>query len=402
MDQPPELTVGQRIQLYRERAGKSRAVVAGLVGRSAEWVKSVEKGRILPPRLPMLERIATVLRVPVADLLGDQAPRVQALAAPGHAALPEVRAALNEYGLVNDQPPVPLDELAARVAAAWRARHSSSDHRTVLGALLPGLIRDTRAAARLYEGADRRRAHAIMADLLGLTQMFVAYQPAQELLWRVSDRAMTSAQESGDPQAIAGAAWFLVEALRDSGDWDGAMAVNLDALRVIEPYVADGGVDLMAMWGALQTVAALTAARAGEDGRAWSHWDQAHRMAGRLPASYAHPWTWFSRPVVGFYAVSLGVELRKGGEALRQASRVDPAAITSRPRRARHLIEVARAHRLRNDLGSTLGTLNAAYDTAPETIRYNGQARQLTMELLEAPTLRADARELATRVGLLA
>ena len=51
--------------------------------------------------------------------------------------------------------------------------------------------------------------------------------------------------------------------------------------------------------------------------------------------------------MVGFYAVSVSVELQKGGEALRSAERVPPESITSRPRRARHIIEVARAHNLK-------------------------------------------------------
>ncbi|MDT5028294.1 MAG: hypothetical protein QOE61_4720 [Micromonosporaceae bacterium] len=402
MDESPLLTVGQRIQLYRERSGKTRAVLGGLVGRSDEWVKAIEKGRLLPPRLPMLDKLAAVLKVPITDLLGEDGPQIQALSGPGHAALPDVRAALNEYSLVIDAQPPPLPELAARTAAAWRARHSSSDHRTVLGALLPGLIRDTRRAARVYEGEQRRQAQALVADVLGLGQMFIAYQPAAELLWRVADRAMVAAQDSGDPAAIAGAAWFLVEALRDAGDWDTAMTVNLDALRVVEPFLPAAGDDLLAMWGALHTVAALTAARAGEEGRAWLHWDQAAQMAGRLPAGYTHSRTWFSRPVVGFYAVSIGVELRKGGEALRQAARVAPQSITSRPRRARHLIEVARGHHLKSDHAATLATLRNANATAPETIRYNGYARQMTIELLNGPPgLRAQAHDLAVKVGLL-
>lgn len=402
MDDEPQLTVGQRIQLYRERSGKTRAVLGGLVGRSEEWVKAVEKGRLLPPRLPMLDKISTALKVPITDLLGEQAPQIQALTAPGHAALPAVRAAINEYSLMVDAVPPSLDELDARVAAAWRARHSSSDHRTVLGGLLPGLIRDSRLAARAYDGAERRRAQALVADVLGLSQMFIAYQPAAELLWRVADRALVAAQDSGSPHAIAGAAWFMVEALRDSGDWESAMAVNLDAIRVVEPFLATADRDLLGMWGALHTVAALTAARAGEEGRAWRHWDQADLMASRLPPGYTHPRTWFSRPVVGFYAVSIGVELRKGGEALRQADRITPRSITSRPRRARHLIEVARAHHLKADPGATLATLDSAYATAPETIRYNGYARQMTIELLNGPpSLRAQAHNLAIKVGLL-
>jgi transcriptional regulator with XRE-family HTH domain len=67
------MTVGQRIKFHRQRAGKTRPVLGGLVGKSPEWVKAVETGRILPPRLPMLDRLARVLKVSLADLVGDPA-----------------------------------------------------------------------------------------------------------------------------------------------------------------------------------------------------------------------------------------------------------------------------------------------------------------------------------------
>jgi hypothetical protein len=41
---------GARLRAHRERAGKTRPVLGGLVGRSAEWVKALENGRLLPPR----------------------------------------------------------------------------------------------------------------------------------------------------------------------------------------------------------------------------------------------------------------------------------------------------------------------------------------------------------------
>lgn len=399
-DAPDDLPVGQRIKIARLRAGKSRPVLGGLIGRSAGWVKGIETERLLPPRLPMLARIAQVLGVPVADLAWDTTLRQETLSGPGHAALPTVRGALNRYQLIAGKPQ-PLGHIAARLDAAWRARHASPDHRTVLGRLLPSLIRDAQIAAQALDGAERRRAQAVLADVLGLTQMFVAYQPDAALLWRVADRAMVAAQDSGDPRAIAGATWFLMEAHRDAGDWDTAMAINLDALRLIEPRLPDADDELRALFGALQAGAAFTAARAGEEGRAWRHWDIADRVARVLPDGYHQQWTWFSPPVVGFYAVSIGVELRKPGEALRQARRLPPESITSTPRRARHLIEVARAHHLRRDHEAVLSTLEQAYATAPETIRYNAYARQMTLDLVKGPSsLRRAAGDLAMRIGI--
>lgn len=401
MEPSPSMTVGQRIKFYRERGGKSRAVLGGLVGRSPEWVKAVETGRLLPPRLPMLDRLARVLGVGVGVLVGDPDLLPDPVSAPGHIALPAVRDAINRYPIATPAAPPDLDDLAARIAGAWRARHGAPDHRTVLGALLPDLIRDAQLAVRGYDGAERRRAQVLLASLLGLTQMFIAYQPDAALVWRVTDRALVAAHESGDVKAIAGATWFAMEAYREAGDWDTAMALNLDVLNLVERHLADSDVDLLGLYGALQTGAAFTAARMGEEGRAWRHFDQAEQAGQQLPDGYAHPWTWFSLPVLGFYAVSVSVELQKGGEALRAARDVPPDTITSLPRRARHVIEVARAHNLKADHAGTVATLRKAYETAPETIRFNSYARKMTLDLLEGPAaVRRDARDLAVKVGL--
>ncbi|PSK67120.1 hypothetical protein B0E53_00942 [Micromonospora sp. MH33] len=401
MDSMPELTFGQRLKIYRERSGKTRAVLGGLVGRSAEWVKAVETDRILPPRVHMLDRIARALKVDVSALVGELSDRSAVVNGPEHPALATVRDAVNRIPLSGRVPPVPLDQLRERLAAAWRARHQASDHRTVLGGLLPGLVRDAQHAALTYEGDERRQAQALLAGVLGLAQMFLAYQPAAELLWRVADRAMVAAQESGEPEALAGAGWFLCQVHRDAGDWDTAMAVTLDVVSALEARVADADTNLLALWGALNFEAAYTAARAGEEGRAWRYWDRADRVAQRLPKDFYQPQTSFSRVIMGAHAVTVAVELQKSGEALRQARRVDPAGIPSRPRRARHLIEVARGHYGKGDSEATVAALRQAYESAPETIRFNGYARQMTLNLLDAPRpVRKDVVDLALKVGL--
>ncbi|MBW4701759.1 MULTISPECIES: helix-turn-helix transcriptional regulator [Micromonospora] len=401
MDFLPELTFGQRLKVYRERSGKTRAVLGGLVGRSAEWVKAVETDRILPPRIHMLDRIARALKVDVAVLAGELGNRSAVVNGPEHPALASVRDAVNRFTVFPDVPAESLSSLRERLAAAWRARHQASDHRTVLGALLPALLRDVRHAALVYEGAQRRQAQALLAETLGVVQMFLAYQPAAELIWRVADRAMVAAQESGDPEAIARAGWFLGQVHRDTGDWDTAMAVTLDVLSALESRAAEGDAGLLALWGALNFEAAYTAARAGEEGRAWRYWDRADRVAQRLPQGFYQPQTSFSRVVMGAHAVTVAVELQKFGEAVRQARRHEAATIPSRPRRARHLIEVARAHHGKGDKEAAVATLRQAYESAPETIRFNGYARQITLDLLDGPrSTRDEARDLAVKVGL--
>ena len=51
----------------------SRPVLGGLVGRSAEWVKTVENDRLLTSRIPLLLRLVEVLKTNNLGLLtGEQ------------------------------------------------------------------------------------------------------------------------------------------------------------------------------------------------------------------------------------------------------------------------------------------------------------------------------------------
>lgn len=399
----PEPSFGERLKYLRSRRGMTREVLGGLVGKSAEWVKAIENGRLQQPKLHMLLRLAEALRIrELSELTGDRSVPIRVFTGPGHPALSAVRAAINTIAWA-DGPPESLDHLQARLDAAWRARHASPDHRTVLGAILPGLIRDAQLAVSFYEGAEQRRAHAILAETYNLAQFFLAYQPAADLLWRVAERAIATAQESDEPYAIGASVWLLAQAHRDAGEFEVAEDVNRQGLELLRPRMADAPTRLRGIWGALLFEVAYTAARAGERGRAWGYWDQANDVAQRLPAAFYDPMTSFSRIIMGAHAMTVAVESRQGGESRRQARRTAHLAIPSQPRRGRHLIEVARGYHLVDDLKAALGTLDSACKTAPETIRYNGYARKILFELAtEGPVdLRRDANGLADRIGML-
>jgi transcriptional regulator with XRE-family HTH domain len=403
---PVVLTIGQRIRYWRERRGMSRETLAGLIGRSPSWLKQAEKDERPADSLSILLRIADVLQIrDLAKLTGNQSLPVRMFAGPGHPALPAVRAAINSSPLLVPHGQVqPLSVLRARLDSAWRTRHTSPDHRTALGRLLPDLIRDSQLAANMYDGAPRRHANAILAEVYGLTQMFVAYQPAQDLLWRVADRALLAAQESEDPLALACAVWFLAQAHRDTGDYDAAREINEQGMFTIQPHLDnDPTVDLRAMWGALAFELSYTASRLGDTAEAWRHWSEAQRVAERLPADYYQPWTSFSRVIMRAHAVTVAVELHQGGESARQAANAESVPIPSKPRRSRHLIEVARAYQLQRDFDAMLGTLQLAQQTAPETIKYNGYARRMAFELVDSgPSyLQAPAHQLADQIGLM-
>jgi transcriptional regulator with XRE-family HTH domain len=398
----PSVTVGQRIQFFRTRRGMSRAALGGLVGKSERWVKAVETGQLQQPRLPVLLLLAEALRVrDLAQITGDQSLPVETFRGTGHPALPAVRDAVNSIVPDTSGPPAPLDHIQARIDFAWRARHSAPHHRTVIGALLPGLISDAKHAASSYEGGSRRQALSLLAQVYNLAQFFVAYQPAADLLWRIAERSLMAAQESEDPRALGGALWLLAQAHRDSGDFDAADAVSRDSLDLLRPHLPDAGAGLRAMWGALLFEAAYTCARAGQAGAAWGWWDQADAVARTLPPGHYDLMTSFSQVIMSAHAVTIAVETRQAGEAVRQARRAAGAPIPSQPRKGRHLIETARAYHLRDDKAAVLATLASAYTAAPETIRYNEYARRMILQLAQDPgPSRPGARALAGNIGM--
>jgi tetratricopeptide (TPR) repeat protein len=385
----------------------SRPVLAGLVGRSAEWLKAVENGRLQSPRLPMLLRIARALELDdLAELTGDgHAVPVAVFAGERHAALTDVQSALTDYRLAAANDSAGTEHLALRLAQAWQVRHASPDHRTQLGSLLPGLIRDAQNAVRLRRD-DRRAARRVLAGVYQLADFFVAYQPAPELVWLVADRALNEGYEADDPYLIASGAWSMVQALRDSGRWEEGIALARTAIAQLEPYLDREGTsdDWHGIAGALQAEIAYVHARRGRYGEAWAYWESANRIAQRLGPTYRHVQTSFSIPVIEAHATTLGVELRRTGEGLRAAHALDPDRIASVPRRSRHFIEVARAHYQRDELVAALAMLDKSERTAPETIRYNGYARDMLHALRRRPPsgMGEDVRALCDRVGVAA
>jgi transcriptional regulator with XRE-family HTH domain len=402
-----KVAFGQRLKILRTRRGHTREQLGGLMGRSGSWVRALEEGRLKVPRLEVVLRLAEILRVrDLAELTGDPV-QTDLFVGPGHPRLAAVKAAVDAWPLALQQPAPAPAHLAARLAAAWSARHSAPDHRERIGALLPELIRDAQLAVRHADtAADRRAAQAVLSEVYSLAQFFVAYQPDAALLWRVAERGMVAAQESEDPHTIGVAAWLTAQAHRDSGPdhYDAADAVTTEALRYLEPLLPDAGDDVLAIGGALTFEAGYTAARRADTGTAWRFWDQAREMAERLPADYYHPVTSFGRAIMGAHAVTVAVELHQGGESVRQAAASDAVTIPSRPRRARHRIEEARAYQLDGQPDVALATLDKAHKAAPETIKYNGYAKRIVLEEAEAksPERRRRASELAVKLGLLA
>ncbi|SFC54854.1 Helix-turn-helix domain-containing protein [Streptomyces aidingensis] len=380
---PPARTFGERVERARTRAGLTRAVVGGLVNRSAEWVKAVEKGRIGMPRLPLLLRLADVLGVDdLAELTGDERLSKTTYAKQAHPALSAVKAALTDYHFGSaDEEPESTSELRARVAEAWRMWHADGDHRTRVATVLPDLLADLQYAARHYEGNDRRRVLVALAETYHIAQLYLSFQPASELITLSGDRSMTAAQAADDPYAIAGAAWYMNHVFRDAGERHEAR-VDL-AMRASDLLRRDRGAEDLARWGLLQLAAALSYAKVGKRGDAERFWNRADRAAKQLGDAYSHPYLIFGRGMVDAYAITMESDLVSGGSAVEAAGNVDlsRAAMPSATRRAFHLAESARAYSMEREPLAVVHLLKQAYTESAETLTYNLFARSAVAEL---------------------
>jgi transcriptional regulator with XRE-family HTH domain len=410
MDALAGRTTGERIRYFRDRAGMSRPVLGGLVGKSAEWVKAVESGRLQPPRLAMLLRIAELLGVSdLSELAGDQRLSVAHFGKARHESLDAVTRALTDYGisLPEDGEPVTAGELSSRVSDAWQLWHGSRRQRTAVSVVLPGLLRDGRGAARRLEGADRRQALASLAGAYHLAQLFLSFQPCPELVMLCGDRAMTAAQDADDPRAIAGASWYLNHVFRDAGEQPAARVESASsAARLLRP---EESAEDLARWGLLQLACALSYARTGHSGDAWRHWDEASRAAHALGRAYSHPYLIFGPGMVDAYAVTMNADLMQAGHAIQQSSRLDLPAMPSCTRRSFHLIESARARSVRTrsnrpDPVAIITLLQTAWDESPDTARYNYFTRSYVSEAAESGDrmVRGRAQVLASAMGVAA
>ncbi|MBO2448499.1 helix-turn-helix transcriptional regulator [Actinomadura barringtoniae] len=401
---------GERIKILRERKGLSRPTLAGLAGKSAEWLKGIESGRRLPPRLPALVRLAEALGVDDVALLagtdlnladGASIP-IASFARIPHEAVPAIRDAVRAPLLSVAPRPIDLRSLAGRVEQAWRLWHGSATHRTDVGRVLPALVTDSRIAVRLTHGAERRTAHAVMSDLYALVQHELVWASEPELTWVVADRSVTAAQEADRPVALAGAAWTLAIVQRTTGDHQGAAALVDEAATLLRPGLEDGPAELRAMYGALHLHAATTHARAGREGDALRHLDQGRATAERLPAGYHHLWTQFGRSNVELHAVSVNADLSRSSAARDRARQIDPDTIPSRERRARLMVETARSYHQQRDYGAALDWLEHAYPVCNDSVHYSPEARQIASDAVDhgGPMIDRRARTFAHLLGL--
>jgi transcriptional regulator with XRE-family HTH domain len=404
-----EATVGERIAFYRRRKGITQEVLAGLLGRSVEWLAQFERGA------KELDRLSTV--VAVADALGIEPVKLLPAAfttrrrelrgavigtAPDSVAA--IKAAMFRYngsarvlGLP-DRPPVEHAELATRVNEAFVC--SQTERWSRLGLLLPDLIADAWQAADTSTGEGQHRAFGQLSLVWRVTSGMLDRIGEKDLSWIAAERDMTAAERSEDDLLIAGAVWRLAVVLRHNGRLQESIDVPVATADALRPQIVQSP-QHASVYGALTLKGAVGAATVGDHVAVRDFLRECNRAAA-LTGDRNDFWFAFGPTNVAIHRVWLAAEMGDPIDAIRQAEYVDDTVLPPEiaERRTSHLITVAWSHYLRRNDDDALAALSAAWAAAPEQLMFTHRVHDMLRQMLRRDRHgRRGLRELAEFVG---
>jgi transcriptional regulator with XRE-family HTH domain len=407
--------LGRRVAQERRRHGLSQPELAALVDQPVAWVSQLERGVQAIERLSVLETLAEALELPLSELplpelplpeLTVDAPAdvqgVRAVSRP--AAADSLRVALagshSLRAMLGDGFGPPLADLRAqteKVCALTKAERFD-DLASMLSDLLPGLEAAVRAAPPgqqpdIYELAAVSY-QACSAALAKLGEPMAA--------WIAADRAMIAAEKAGNLLLAAAAAYRLASVFLDAQQQCLAEETARTALAALSSVADIGDPDALSLCGGLTLLRAVVAARKGHPSAAFGHLSRARQLALQLGCRRADGLPEFGLQYVALHEIAVSVDLGDAGHALRTAASID---LTSLPpaRRARVLIDVARAYALRRQVDEATDALVRAENLCPWPVRDCDRAVQVVRQLLAADgPASGQLLALAGRLGALA
>ncbi|UUN28584.1 helix-turn-helix domain-containing protein [Streptomyces sp. FIT100] len=389
------LSIGERIAFCRKRRGYTQEVLAGLVGRSTDWLAKAETGRRKPPRIDMLAELARILRVPLGDLVGqsmlvedekqqDDVPAVRdALMSPR-------RLSRLLFGPEADaQLPTPAP-VAVRVEKAWNDYQGGRLGSVI--AALPALLQTAQEledrAARREE--DRRDCWAVSARTHHLAATTLAKIGESDISWLAAERAMQAADASDDPLVLASAARSGTHALLANGRYEAAMELGEATARWLAPQVEESDPSALSLLGMIHLRAAVAAARHQDRPTAAGLLSRAEALADDLGSDENYWQTGFGPTNVLLHRLSIELDLDNVAYVV-ENGRINVDHMPQE-RSVSHRIDFARALSLAGHGDEAFAELRKAERTSPQLVRNNPRVRETLRDLTKQSPVTAGAR----------
>jgi transcriptional regulator with XRE-family HTH domain len=363
---PREFTVGERIAYFRLRTGLSQKTLAELVGRTENWMYKVEAGGIPVDSVKMLISLAAALHVELADLTGGFL-QGNGGSLTEHPQVPAVRRilSLSTSLLGRLGTAMATAEYITAVGNALAVYDTKRMRYAEVGSQLPALLENGYATLRASEGgAEHLQAIRGLISLYSLMEVWLRRVGQFDLARQAADRGMLLADETGDPEFRAAAAWKIANALTSSGLVD-------DSLDLVQRMIADcepgenASQGHIAAFGALHLQGAVAAVRCNKAPIGWDLLRRAERVARRLDGE-TNLWnTCFGPTNVAMHSVHLAAEEGNAAEALRYADDVAIGEGLPLERVARYWLEIVNCNRIVNDDYGTVHMLGKVKELSP-------------------------------------
>jgi transcriptional regulator with XRE-family HTH domain len=402
--------IATRVRYWTDRRGMTRDVFAGRIGRSVSWVDKIRSGDRVLDRLSVLEQIADVLDVSLHVLIDDEQ-SARAAECVDAAEVASIRDALQRYDVITNvfRPAAPelpdpdVHRLSQGVLYAWLA-FQTSDY-SALGPILGRLITEAQYAHTELVGDEQRQATELLAQTYQLATSTLRKLGHFQLEWIAAERGVIIAEHTENPVLIGGAAFRLVNALRDSDAAGSAVRTAIAGVNSLQPVLDTPVPENLSLWGNLMLQGAMAAATQHNPSAARDLLNQAEGVAARLGGDRNDYWTSFGPTNVNIHRVAAAVELREWGTAIDTALNMPPVDLGNLPkeRRANHLVDLARAYSLAARTDDAVRTLSEADALAQKEVRCRPLARDVITDLWRrSHTPSWELRQLAEKIGLAA
>ncbi len=348
------------MRLDRRLTQVGLATQAGITDRYLEMLESGTR----TPSLPVMRRLAKVLRVRTSMLVGELPHEDQDQ--PATFRLAAVERALCTYPTLTltDHGPPDLGELSDRVSAAWDTWTRSPAKYSLVLDMLPGLVADVELLCAATGSSPPAGRQAV--EVYQLARAVSKHAGRPDLGRVIADRSIRYAEATGSPALIALAHWNLIQTMLTGDMAEAALELSMLAIERLEPQLGDGGVEALSVYGGLIHAAAISAARTGDPWKA--------RNLLRGPARRAAE--------------------RVGRHQNHHHLAFGPST---------HLYQVARAYENQGNDTAVLIHLTRAERLCPEDFRYKRSVRAMVTALVRRakPSYSAEVREFAEHIGVL-
>ena len=292
----------------------AQEVLAGLVGRTEDWLQRAENNRIQLDRLSVIRSLAQVLDVSIGDLIGE--PMLLDWTADSRTqTVPALRAVLMDYGQLSpllasndDDGDTPtLDELARQVDDIFDAyQHSRFGYVT---AQAPGLLQHTVTAARAADADAAARAASCSALRYQAAASVLTKLGEADLAWIAAERGLTAAQRTDNKVILGSLFRSVAHTLLSTGRFQPAVQLVDRAAAVLGGELGRADGPMLSVYGSLFLAGAMAASRAEDRPTTRAFLQEAQETASRLGADANYMWTAFGPTNVAIHQVNTAMEL---------------------------------------------------------------------------------------------